>query len=149
MLAEGYLEDPALTSDRFHDRDGHRWYRTGDSAEIDEGILKVHGRLDDTIISGGMKVALGDVDRVLQTLHGLPSALAIGLDDPEWGQTVVVVADGRPRMARMGLEELRGEVMSALGPAAAPSRLEFLPKGIPQTASGKPDRRAILTYLAG
>ena len=62
MLADGYLGDPERTAARVHDRRRrhalvpHR--RPG--ALDDDGALRITGRADDVIISGGVKVSLGD-----------------------------------------------------------------------------------------
>ena len=57
VLAEGYLDDPDRTRDRFVDDHGVRWYRTGDLGEVaPDGTVRVTGRADNVIISGGEKV---------------------------------------------------------------------------------------------
>ncbi|WIB13112.1 AMP-binding protein [Curtobacterium sp. MCPF17_052] len=75
MLAEGYLDDPARTAATFTERDGHRWYRTGDAATIVDGRVRVTGRLDDVVISGGEKVPLGAVERIVRELPGQHGAV--------------------------------------------------------------------------
>src|SRR5690606_34072477 len=63
VLADGYLGDPARTAAAFAiDPDGTRWYRTGDLGDLaPDGTLRIRGRADDVIISGGVKVTLGEV----------------------------------------------------------------------------------------
>src|SRR5690625_3026317 len=57
-LALGYVGDAALTAERFFTEDGTRWYRTGDAGELVGGLLRVRGRFDRVIISGGVNVSL-------------------------------------------------------------------------------------------
>ncbi|MDM4762403.1 AMP-binding protein [Galbitalea sp. SE-J8] len=148
VLAEGYLGDPARTDAAFVERDGRRWYRTGDVGEIDAGgVVSVVGRRDDMIVSGGVNVFLGAVERVVRGLPGLGDAVVIGGAHPEWGAAPVVVtaASVEPEAT---LARVRDAVAAELGRAAAPARVERIP-AIPQLASGKPDRRRIAREFGG
>jgi len=139
MLAEGYLHDPERTDAAFLVESGTRWYRTGDTGVVDDGVLRVTGRMDDVIISGGVKVSLGDVERVAKEL--LPDAVVVRAESPEWGEVPVVVTT-----ASSDLAVLRAFVAERLGVAAAPARLVVL-ESIPTLSSGKPDRLAIRSGL--
>ncbi len=131
-LAEGYL-DPDLTQKTFVDG----WYRTGDLGFISDGVLTVTGRLDDVIVSGGVKVSLGELERLVRSATPLVDAVVLPADDARWGQVPVVVAT-----ESMDLDALRSVAIAALGVAAAPSRLVTV-DSIPVLASGKPDRLAL------
>lgn len=146
MLANGYLDDPDRTARAFEvDADGVRWYRTGDLGALDdEGRLRIRGRADDVIISGGVKVALGEVERAVRGLPGLGDAVVVRVADPEWGERAAVASGG----ASVPLD-LLAEATDAAGlhPAARPVRLLVLDP-LPVLASGKPDRRAIAARFA-
>jgi O-succinylbenzoic acid--CoA ligase len=141
VLAEGYLEDPGRTADRFIEEHSVRWYRTGDLGEIDPetGLVRVLGRADNVIISGGEKVSLDAVERVVRGLPGLAEVVVVAGADPEWGQVPVVVAAGD---AAPNLDVVRAAVASALGRAARPARIAAVER-MPLLASGKPDRQAL------
>ncbi len=157
VLAEGYLGDPDLTTERFGQARGVRWYRTGDLGDVDPatGLVRVLGRLDNVIISGGEKVSLDAVERVVRSLPGLAEAVAVAGDDDRWGQVPVVVvpfpADSPVSSpATVGpepLDRVRAATGAVLGSAARPARLVFV-AAIPMLASGKPDRQE-LARLAG
>lgn len=154
VLADGYLGNPALTAERFIDVHGERWYRTGDLGDVDPGSgeVRVLGRADNVIISGGEKVSLDAVERVVRSLPGFADAVAVGVDDPTWG-TVPIVVIGRPaRQPAVDengvLTQVRGAVAAALGKAARPSRVVIVPE-IPLLTSGKPDRMALRSLAAG
>jgi len=163
-LALGYLGDDARTAASFVVRDGERWYRTGDAGSVsDDGVLTVTGRLDDVVVSGGEKVSLGLVERVVREQRGLEQAVVVRAPHERWGEVpVVVVEDGHGRELPdpgsgapaapvhdlPGLAELRSVVVAALGRAAAPDRLVVLPE-LPLLPSGKPDRRALADLVAG
>lgn len=140
VLAEGYLDDPDRTGDRFVDDHGVRWYRTGDLGEVaPDGTVRVSGRADNVIISGGEKVSLDAVEALVRSLPGLADALVLRAVHPEWGQVPVVVLAAGEAPA---LEPVRAAVARVLGPPARPDRIVLVP-GIPLLASGKPDRQAL------
>jgi O-succinylbenzoic acid--CoA ligase len=136
-LAEGYLDDLDRTQQAFHTDDAGRWYRTSDAGRIVGGVLTVTGRVDDTIISGGIKVALSAVERVVRSLPGLADAIVVRRADERWGEVPVVVAT-----ASASLAFVRKEVGSKLGAAARPAEI-VLVDAIPLLDSGKPDRVAL------
>ena len=140
-LAEGYLDDPERTDAVFTNDDGQRWYRTGDLGEFRDGVLSVTGRLDDVIISGGVKVSLGELERLVRSETALTDAIVVAADDARWGQVPVVVST-----RQMELDELRAIARQGLGVAAAPARLVVV-DDIPVLTSGKPDRLAIRARL--
>lgn len=138
MLAEGYLDDDdERTAAAFTVRDGLRWYRTGDAAEVRDGVVVVLGRLDDVVISGGEKVPLGQVERLVRELPGQDDAVVTRRASGEWGEVPVVVT-ARP----IDLDVVRAHVGAALGRAARPAAVVVVSE-LPMLASGKPDRRAI------
>ncbi|MFP5347845.1 MAG: o-succinylbenzoate--CoA ligase, partial [Actinomycetes bacterium] len=138
-LAMGYRGDDAQTEAFVRDAEGSRWFRTGDAGAIsDDGTLRLLGRIDDVIVTGGEKVSPTAVERLLLELPGVHAALVFGVPDDEWGHAVValVEADDRPRLA-----EVREVVAERLGRHAAPKRVLDVPH-IPVTGLGKPDRGA-------
>lgn len=141
-LAEGYLDDE-LTASRFITEGTTRWYRTGDLGALADEVLTVTGRLDDVIVSGGVKVSLGELERVVRSATPLVDAVVLAMDDARWGQVPVVVAT-----SSMPLDALRSLAIAALGVAAAPARLVVV-GDIPLLASGKPDRLALRSAVDG
>jgi O-succinylbenzoic acid--CoA ligase len=142
MLAEGYLGDEERTAAAFHADGSGRWYRTSDAGELVDGVLRVTGRLDDVIVSGGVKVSLAAVERVVRSLPGLADAVVVPRADARWGEVPVVVTT---ESASIGT--LRTAVGDELGAAARPAEL-VLVETIPLLASGKPDRGALADRVA-
>jgi O-succinylbenzoic acid--CoA ligase len=142
VLAEGYLDDPELTERAFVTDAGARWYRTSDAGSVAaDGRVTVTGRLDDVLISGGLKVSLGALEALVREY--LPDAVVVAVDHDRWGQVPVVVAT-----RDMDLAVLRALAVDRLGRAAAPDRLVVV-ESIPTLASGKPDRLRIRRELPG
>jgi O-succinylbenzoic acid--CoA ligase len=136
-LAEYYLDDPERTAAAFVEHDEARWYRTDDAGEIENGVLRITGRLDDMIVTGGLKVRLGDVERIVREQPGLADAVVVAGHDPEWGEVPVVVTTARPALA-----DLRRAVGAVLPPEARPDRILTV-DALPLLPSGKPDRLAL------
>ena len=139
VLAHGYLADPQRTAAAFVEEHGRRWYRTDDTGTLTDGVLAVSGRIDDVIVSGGVKVSLAEIESVVRELPGLDDAVVVAAPHPAWGETPVVVGT-----REVSLEVLRSAVSSRLGSAAAPSRM-IVVDAIPLTATGKPDRPSLTT----
>lgn len=150
-LAGGYLGDPERTDAAFpRDRDGARWYRTGDAGLIEDGVLRVRGRLDNVIVSGGINVSLDRVERVVRSVPGLAEAVVVGVPDERWGEASVVVAargEALRRSEATQLEEARAAVEAEIGAHARPSRLVLVDE-LPTLLSGKPDRETIRRAVA-
>jgi O-succinylbenzoic acid--CoA ligase len=151
VLADGYLGDPERTDSAFpRDPDGTRWYRTGDAGLIEDGVLRVRGRIDNVIVSGGINVSLDRVERLVRTIPGLADAVVVGVPDARWGEASVIVAtrgEALRRSEAVQLEEARAVVRAEIGPHARPSRLVLVDE-LATLPSGKPDREAIRRAVA-
>lgn len=146
-LAEGYLGEPARTAAAFvRDEDGRRWYRTGDAGEVADGVVRVTGRIDNVIITGGVNVSLDRVERAVRELPGLADAVVVAGTHERWGETPVLVVAGAADPDAL-LTAARAAVERELGKPARPTRVLAL-DAMPRLPSGKPDRRA-LRELAG
>ncbi|UYO96419.1 AMP-binding protein [Microbacterium sp. M28] len=146
MLADGYLGDPTLTDLTFErDERGIRWYRTGDLGFVEDGIVRVHGRADNVIVSGGINVSLDRVEQIVRRVPGLTSAVVVGVEDDRWGEASVIVAVRGEALRRSEAEQLehaRDAVAAEIGKHARPARLVLVDE-LTTLPSGKPDRDAI------
>jgi O-succinylbenzoic acid--CoA ligase len=133
VLFDGYDGDPARTDAAF--RDG--WLVTHDLGHwAEDGRLRIDGRVDDVIISGGVKVPALAVARALTGHPDVHDALVVGVADPEWGERVVAVVATEQQIA---LDDLRDLV----APRTWAPRQVVLVHQLPRLANGKPDRAAI------
>ncbi|MHA7305949.1 AMP-binding protein [Arthrobacter sp. TMN-49] len=146
VVASGYLDNAALSAASFFEEelDGElvRWYETGDLGELDSaGRLRVLGRVDDVIITGGLKVSAGAVTDGLHRVPGVREAFVAPVPSEEWGQAVaaMVVASG----TEAELLTSAAEVMEA---HLLPKTVVFV-SALPLLGNGKPDRAAILAAL--
>jgi O-succinylbenzoic acid--CoA ligase len=150
VLAEGYLGEPDRTAAAFPHEGGRRWYRTGDTAELADGVVRVTGRADNVIISGGVNISLDRVQAAVRSVPGLAEAVVVGIPDERFGQASVIVAERDPAVEGRAddalLETARSTVAEALGRPARPARLVRVDE-LPLLASGKPDLVALRTQL--
>ena len=78
------------------DPDG--WFATRDLGRIDaDGMVRIEGRADETIVSGGLNVSPAEVEGVIEALPGVREAVVFGLPDEAWGEVVVAAVEGDPR----------------------------------------------------
>jgi O-succinylbenzoic acid--CoA ligase len=133
MLMRGYRLRPEETAAAL--RDG--WFLTSDVGELDpSGRLRVLGRRDDLIISGGQKVLPVEVANVLMEHPAVADAAVAGRPDDEWGQAVAAVVVPAPGAAPT-LAELRAFVAERLAPYKAPRYLVIVAE-VPRGPTGKP-----------
>ncbi len=135
-LADGYLDDPRLTGERFVEADGARWFRTADAGEWDGEVLRVLGRADDVIVSGGLKVALSAIEETLRTRPGFTDVVVVAVPHERWGERPVAVAAGPAVDDAAAL----AAAADALGAVGRPERVVRV-AALPLLPNGKVDRR--------
>ena len=141
VLMSRYRLAPELTAEAL--RDG--WFVTSDLGRLsDDGRLRVHGRVDDVVVTGGENVVTTEVAAVITEHPRVSEAAVTAVADAEWGQRLVaVVAAADPP----SLDELREWCRRTLPAAAAPRALVVV-AAIPKLSSGKPDRLALQSLAA-
>ena len=65
-LADGYLARPALDAVKFVQRDGRRWFRTGDRVRVHDDGLEIVGRIDRQLKIAGVLVAPEEIEARLR-----------------------------------------------------------------------------------
>ena len=114
-------------------------FMTNDLGEFDEsGALRILGRIDRVIVSGGLKISLDRVEELARAVPGVAELAATAIADPEWGQRVGIVYLGSPEVA----DEIALALANDLGPAGRPIRV-VRTDGVPKLPSGKHDLQAI------
>ncbi|WP_239082460.1 non-ribosomal peptide synthetase [Actinoplanes teichomyceticus] len=133
-VAAGYLDDPELTAAAFVERDGRRWYRSGDRAVCDaDGVLWFRGRLDDQVKLHGYRVEPGEVEAVLRG-HPQVARVAVRVDGSR------LVAWVQPEAgAAVDAAGLRAYLDGILPFYLVPARIEMVAE-LALTATGKIDR---------
>jgi O-succinylbenzoic acid--CoA ligase len=139
VLFAGYRLRPDLTAEALVDG----WHWTGDLGDFDgEGALRILGRVDDVVISGGVNVPLTAVEDALASFPGIVEVAVVGVADPEWGQRVVAHVVLRDSVAVPSLAAVRDFVAQSLPREYAPRELVVADR-LPLLPSGKVDRLAL------
>ena len=146
QLATEYVGDNQRTSDTFQNQNGLVWYHTGDAGTLENGVLTVLGRLDRVITSGGLKIDLDAVEKVVRGISDCSQALVIHIPDSEWGVRPAVVVPGVDEDAELSAQ-IYDEIVAELGRVAAPKVVCFIDE-IPRLSSGKPDLLTLSAYAA-
>lgn len=140
MLAEGYADGE---DSRFVEEAGRSWFVTSDAGEFDgDGRLRVIGRVDDVINSGGLKLHPAPIEAAVRVLPWVADAVAVGVPDAQWGERVVVVVAGRPGITMPPWDEVRRELAVGLEAAAVPKGCVIV-DALPRLSSGKIDRARV------
>ncbi|SEL80275.1 AMP-binding protein [Nonomuraea pusilla] len=114
------------------------WFVTSDLGELAGGRLRVLGRADDVINTGGEKVVAGAVARVLAAHPEVSDVAVVGRPDPEWGEVVTAVVVPADPVTPPTLAQLRAYCEDRLPPYAAPRALRLLDR-LPLLENGKTD----------
>jgi O-succinylbenzoic acid--CoA ligase len=132
VLFEGYADDPERTAATLHDG----WLRTHDLGHLDEhGRLRVLGRTDSMVISGGVNVPAEAVEAMLARHPHVRSVVVVGVPDQEWGERVTAVVEAVDEVALPDLRDL-------VEPRSwAPRAVHTVP-AVPLLPNGKVDRQA-------
>jgi malonyl-CoA/methylmalonyl-CoA synthetase len=127
-----YWRRPEATRDAF--REG--WFRTGDTAVVEEGRYRILGRSSvDILKTGGFKVSALEIEEELRTHPAVAECAVVGIPDAEWGDKVSVAIELRPGAA-LSLEELQRWARERLAPYKVP-RLLCTVSALPRNAMGK------------
>ncbi|WP_067779178.1 AMP-binding protein [Actinomyces vulturis] len=91
MVALGYVSASDEEQANFSGTGAQRTIRTADMGLWDGRTLRILGRIDDVIVTGGMKVQPQHVETVLDAHPCVVASCVVGLEHSEWGQEVVAL----------------------------------------------------------
>jgi len=136
QVMKGYLGDPEKTKEVIIQRDGIRWYITGDKGKLDkDGFLTIVDRYSRFAKIAGEMISLGAVEEALRKI--LPEEVdivAANAPDAKKGEKVVLLYNGE-----IDVEDLKKRIKaSTLNPLMQPSEYYFLEE-MPKLGSGKTD----------
>jgi len=143
-IALGYLRDPDLTAARFRtDREGRRWWRSGDLVTVgSDGLFRHAGRIDDLVKVGGRLVSPSDVTSVIAAIPGITAAITVPVVTEGVTRLVAhVEVDPAAGLTRADVHDRLRASLPAHSVPAAIMRHQRLPAG----ERGKIDRSALGT----
>ena len=143
-LFRGYWNRPDLDASVFIERDGTRWYNTGDVVRWvnGEGFIYV-GRRDRMVKRRGYRIELGEIERALYLHPGVREAAVISAADRDGGVTIVACIaphDG----VRPSIIQMKTFCASHLPAYMSPDRFTFVDR-LPRTSTDKVDYQSLRT----
>ena len=146
-VARGYLNNPALTADKFiHDpfagAEHGRLYKTGDLARyLSDGNIELLGRMDTQVKVRGFRIEVEEIEAVLAQ-HSLvrESVVRAWQDEIKEMRLVAYVVLTQPEVS--SADDLRAFLKEKLPDYMVPSVITLL-TSLPLTANGKIDRAAL------
>ncbi|MEC3955142.1 amino acid adenylation domain-containing protein [Nocardia sp. CDC153] len=145
-LAEGYLNRPALTAERFvaspYGEPGQRLYRTGDLVKrLENGNFEHHGRTDFQVKIRGLRIELGEIDSAFVGHPDVDFAVTLGTTLPTGAAALVTYVLPTPgkHVDTTELADFAGESLPAY---MVPAAIMVLDE-IPLTPVGKVDRERL------
>jgi amino acid adenylation domain-containing protein len=146
-LARGYLNQPALTAEKFiadpfSGRPGARMYRSGDLARWRaDGSIEYLGRIDHQVKIRGFRIELGEVEAVLAEVPAVRDVVVVARRGAEGDKRLVAYAAPREG-AQLTASDLRNAAREKLPDYMVPAAFVLLP-ALPLNANGKVDRKAL------
>jgi 3-oxocholest-4-en-26-oate---CoA ligase len=138
-LPLGYLADPEKTRQTFPVVQGVRYSVGGDRGRwLPDGRLLFLGREAMCINTGGEKVFVEEVERVLKSHPAVDDALVVGTPSERWGQQVTAVVSLRSGAEAPTVEAIRAHCDPHLAGYKLPKAVVTAPE-IVRSPSGKPD----------
>ncbi len=137
QLAEGYLNRPELTAEKFIAHpwlEGERLYRTGDLTRyLPDGNIEYIGRIDFQVKLRGLRIELGEIETVLNQLDGIKETAVIVYQD---NLIAYCVGEQQP------IVDIQAQLAQQLPEFMIPSHIMFLEQ-MPLSPNGKLDRKAL------
>ena len=109
------------------------WVLTKDLGSLKNGELKVIGRNDDIVISGGNNVSLHAIENVIKDQLGIEDAVVFSIPDEKWGAIVAAVIVGNCEIS-----VIQKSIEKELDKAAVPRLIKNVQE-IPLLPNGKVD----------
>ena len=134
-----YWQNPEATAKAFQDG----WFRTGDTAVIENGNYRILGRMSvDIIKTGGYKVSALEIEEVLRSHPDIQECAVVGVADLEWGERVcaALVLQGSQSLT---LQAFRSWAKERLAVYKVPIQI-LIVEELPRNAMGKVTKPTVI-----
>jgi malonyl-CoA/methylmalonyl-CoA synthetase len=134
-----YWDKPEATIAAFCDG----WFRTGDTAVVENGSYRILGRSSvDIIKTGGYKVSALEIEEVLRSHPEIQDCAVVGVVDPTWGERVCAALVLEPERC-LTLAILRRWAKEQLATYKVPAQILTVAE-LPRNAMGKVTKPAVI-----
>ncbi|NHN47851.1 long-chain fatty acid--CoA ligase [Halostella sp. JP-L12] len=135
-VMKGYYGLPDANEEAFTERDGKRWFHTGDIGYRDEdGFFYVVDREKHMIVTGGYNVYPREVEELLFEHDAVAEAAVVGIPDERRGETVKAFVVRTPD-ADVTEDDIKQYCLNNLAEYKHPREVEFVDE-LPRTTTGK------------
>ncbi|WP_217607388.1 amino acid adenylation domain-containing protein, partial [Chitinophaga sp. GbtcB8] len=142
-LAQGYLNQPELTTVKFIDnpfKPGERLYKTGDLGRwLSDGNIVFIGRKDEQVKIRGYRIELGEIENTLQTQTGIEAAVVIAKANNSGEKEIVAYIVSA---ATQNIADLRAALSKTLPAYMLPAHFVQL-EVLPLTPNCKVDKKQL------
>jgi acyl-coenzyme A synthetase/AMP-(fatty) acid ligase len=142
-LARGYLNNAALTDEKFIDnpvKPGERIYRTGDVARwLPDGNIEYLGREDHQVKIRGLRIELGEIESTIREYPGVSDSVAVV---KQYSENIILIIAYLVCKSDLEVEGLKRYLKKHLPAYMIPNCFEKIGE-IPLTPNGKADRKAL------
>ena len=137
----GYWNRPEHNAKAFIERNGRRWYNTGDVVRLDaaEGFIYV-GRRDRMVKRRGYRIELGEIEKGIYQHPSIEEVAVIGASDDAGVRIVAFLSSRAPR--RPSIIELKTFCARNLPSYMSPDVFTFV-DALPRTSTNKVDYQGL------
>lgn len=134
----GYWNNEQANREAFIERDGRRFFRTGDLASVDEdGYFFMRDRLKRMISVSGYKVWPAEVENAMYDNPDIQEACIVSVPDRRSGEAVKAIVVLKPgRRGSVTEQDIIGWARERMAVYKAPRQVEFR-SSLPRSATGK------------
>ena len=142
QLSPGYWQRPDENAAKFFERDGKRWYKTGDLCYLaDDDNFMHEGRSDSQVKINGFRVELGEIENQYKKVSG-KFCVVLPYTNAQQNIELAIVIESR----EYDYSEHKTKLMDILPAYEIPAKWFFMPK-LPLNQNGKIDRRTLREFV--
>lgn len=138
-ISHGYINNQAANEKSFFEREGKRYYRTGDLVSEHNGLFYYHGRNDQQVQINGIRVELGEIEAKLTDLIGVDEGIVVMNDQ-------ILTAIIKRNDPNLTAETVIGQLKRKLPRYMIPNKIYFVAE-FRFNASNKIDRKAMINEI--
>jgi amino acid adenylation domain-containing protein len=144
----GYWNRPEQNAKVFLERNGRRWYNTGDVVRFDaeDGFIYV-GRRDRMVKRRGYRIELGEIERGLYQHQAIGEAAVVAVADAAAGVKIMAYLSPRATATRPSIIEMKMFCGRQLPSYMSPDAFVFV-DALPRTSTNKVDYQQLNRFAA-
>ena len=135
-VAQGYFNDIQKTQNAFIEKEGKRFYKTGDIGYFNSnGYIEIIGRIDNQVKIRGFRVELGEIEEQLIAIDGIKQSVALVKNG-------TIVAHIATTQKEIETSYIKGRLLLNLPEYMIPTTIKLW-DALPLNSNGKIDRKAL------